>query len=264
MTTALLQGKSAIVYGAGGGVGRFVSKAFAREGATVFLAGRTESTLESVAKEISQAGGVSHVAIVDALDAPSIKKHLHEVVAKAGKLDVSFNLISAGVGMGKALTELTDEQFVKSTSTLVRSNFLTATAAARQMEKQGSGVILFLTAVSARVPRPKGGGFTIVGGALEALCKQLAVDVGPRGVRVVGLRTGGTPDNPVLQEVYAELARVGGVPIEEVEKSEAQRTALQRLPLLREVADTAALMASDYASAITATVVNVSSGEILD
>lgn len=118
--------------------------------------------------------------------------------------------------------------------------------------------------MTARIPQPNTGGFTIAGAAIEALCRQLALEAGPHGVRVVGLRTGATPDNPMLQKVFAELAKVNGTTAKAVEKSQAVGTALKRLPLLREVANTAVLMASDYASAITATVVNVSSGDIVD
>jgi len=264
MNGKLLTGKNAIIYGAGGGVGRFVAKAFAREGATVFLAGRTSASLEAVAQEISKAGGEADVATVDALDPQQIDEHLQKVVSKAGKLDISFNLISTTVGMGRTLTSLSDEQFTRCAFTLLKSNFLTATAAARQMEKQGSGVILGLTAVTARKPRANQGGFAIAGAAIETLCRQLALEAGPKGVRVVCLRTGGTPDNPIVQEAFAELARRQGITKEEFERKEAVELALKRLPLLAEVANTAVLMASDYASAITATAINASNGDIVD
>lgn len=260
----LLEGKTAVIYGAGGGVGRAVATAFAREGATVFLTGRTISKLEAVAQEISEAGGIAEVAKVDALVPNSIEEHLRKVIGKTGKLDISFNLISAGVGMGSLLTELSEEQFMSFAFTVARSNFLTATAAARQMEKQGSGVILGLTASIARIPRSNLGGFAIGGAAIEALCRQLALEAGPRGVRVVCLRTGGTPDNPTLHEVYAKLAKLNGTTMEAVEKSEAERTALKRLPLLHEVANAAVLMASEYASAITATATDATCGDIVD
>ena len=260
----LLRGKNAIIYGAAGGVGSAVATAFSREGAAVFLAGRTLSTLERTASEISGRGGKVEIAKVDALSQKSVEEHLQKVVEKAGKLDVSFNLISADAGMGNSLTQFTDEQFMNVAFTTIRSNFITATTAARQMEKQGSGVVLCLTAGNARIPRSYTGGFSVGGASIEALCRQLALEAGPKGVRVVCLRTGGTPDNPILHEVFTELARVQGTTKEAIEKSLAEVTALKRLPLLREVANAAVLLASDYASAITATVVNANCGEIVD
>lgn len=186
------------------------------------------------------------------------------MIEKTGKLDVSFNLISTDVGMGRALTELSEDDFTRFAFNHVRSLFITATAAARQMQKQGSGVILALTATPARIPEPNIGGFSIAGASIEAFCRQLALEVGPRGVRVVYLRTGGTPDNPVLDQVYSRLAEIRGISREEVEKAESVRTALKRLPRVAEVAKTAAIIASDYASAITATAVNTSCGDIVD
>jgi len=260
----LLDGKVAVIYGAAGVIGSTVAKAFAKEGATVILTGRTVSTLESLAGKISEAGGHAEVAQVDALDSKSVGDHLQKLVASKGKLDVSFNLIGTAVGMGSRLTELSEEKFMIAAFGRVRSYFLTSTLAARIMEKQGGGVILGLTTPNARLPQPNMGGFSVGGAAIEALCRQLALEVGPHGVRVVCLRTGGTSDSPVLQEVFSLLAKVRGTTKGAVEKSEAERTALKRPPLNAEVANAAVLMASDYASAITATTVNASCGELVD
>jgi NAD(P)-dependent dehydrogenase (short-subunit alcohol dehydrogenase family) len=260
----LLDGKVAVIYGGAGGVGTAVAKAFAREGATVFLAGRTEGSLNPIAKEISSTGGVGDVSKVDALSPESVEAHLHRVVTKAGKLDISFNLIGTNVAMGSKLTELSDQRFADAAFNRVRSCFITMTAAARIMEKQGRGVILGLTAPNARLPRPNMGGFAVGGAAIEALCRQLAFEVGPRGVRVVCLRTGGTPDNPILQAVFSHLAKLRGTSFQAIADSEAQATALKRAPLLPEVANAAVLIASDYASAITATIANASCGELVD
>jgi len=260
----LLDGKVAAIYGAAGGVGTAVAKAFAREGATVFLAGRTENSLNHIAQEISSTGGVADVSKVDALSPESVEAHLHRVVTKTGKLDISFNLIGTNVEMGARLTELSEQRFADAAFKRVRSCFITMTAAARIMEKQGSGVILGLTAPNARLPRPNMGGFSVGGAAIEALCRQLAFEVGPRGVRVVCLRTGGTPDNPVLHAVFTHLAKLRGTSFQAIADSEAQITALKRAPLLPEVANAAVLIASDYASAITATTANASCGELVD
>jgi 3-oxoacyl-[acyl-carrier protein] reductase len=95
----LLRGKNAVIYGAGGAVGGAVAKAFAREGASVILAGRTTAPLESVAHMISKEGGSAEVARVDALVPKEIDNHLRDVVEKVGKIDISFNSISFDVEM---------------------------------------------------------------------------------------------------------------------------------------------------------------------
>ncbi|HEV2119085.1 MAG TPA: SDR family oxidoreductase [Candidatus Bathyarchaeia archaeon] len=234
------------------------------EGAAVYLAGRTGSSLDTLAREISETNGTAKAAEVDALDQRSVEAHLRDITSNTGKLDISFNLIGTSVAMGSRLNDLSEERFGNAAFDKVRSNFITMTAAARFMEKQGIGVILALTAPNARLPRPNMGGFAIGGAAIESLCRQLGFEVGPRGVRVVCLRTGGTPDNPVLQEVFSHLAKLRGTTAESVAESEAQVTALKRAPMLPEVANAAVLMASDYASAITATTVNASCGELVD
>ena len=220
------------------------------------------STLEAVVNEITKAGGAAEAAEVDALNPKSVEDHLSKVVAKAGKIDVSFNSISAVVGMGSALTELSEEQFASFSSTLLRSQFITATAAARQMEKQGRGVILALTTSNAQIPYPNVGGFSVACAAVEALLRQLAVEAGPKGVRALSLRTGGTPDNPTLPYVFDILAKRRRTTKEAVERFEAERTALKRLPLLTEVADAVVMLASDYASAMTATAADATCGDM--
>src|SRR2546429_3587286 len=125
----LLDGKVAVIYGAAGGVGTAVAKAFAREGAAVFLAGRTENSLNPVAKEISSAGGIADVSKVDALSSEAVESHVNRVVAKAGKLDISFNLIGTSVAMGSKLTDLSDQRFAEAAFQKVRSYFITMTAA---------------------------------------------------------------------------------------------------------------------------------------
>jgi 3-oxoacyl-[acyl-carrier protein] reductase len=108
----LLEHKNAIVYGGGGSVGGAVARAFAREGAKVFLAGRTHGSLEEVAKEIAAVGGVVETAQVDALDEVAVEEHADAVAEKAGKIDVSFNAILNDDVQGKPLAEMPFEHFL--------------------------------------------------------------------------------------------------------------------------------------------------------
>src|SRR5438445_12588779 len=125
---------------------------------------------------------IADVSKVDALSSEAVESHLNRVVAKAGKLDISFNLIGTTVAMGSKLTDLSDQRFAEAAFEKVGSYFITMTAAARIMEKQGNGVILGLTAPNGRLPRPNVGGFAVGGEAIEALCRQLAVEVKAKGV----------------------------------------------------------------------------------
>lgn len=95
-TRVLLEDKNAVIYGAGGSIGGAAARAFAREGAKVHLAGRTLESLEEVAGQIRSAGGVAETAQVDAIDEQAVDQHADGVVASAGGIDGSFNLISVG------------------------------------------------------------------------------------------------------------------------------------------------------------------------
>ncbi|MGH2343902.1 MAG: SDR family NAD(P)-dependent oxidoreductase, partial [Chloroflexota bacterium] len=145
----LLEKKNAIIYGAGGGIGGGVARTFAREGARMFLAGRTRENLDKVAREITDAGGSAEVAVVDALDGQAVDAHAHAVAAQAGSIDVSFNLVTRGDVQGIPLVEMTTADFTRAVTTGITTNFITARAAARQMIKQGRGVILALNSGSA-------------------------------------------------------------------------------------------------------------------
>ena len=102
----LLERKNAVIYGGGGTIGGAVARAFAREGATVHLAGRTLATLEQVAGEIRQHGGTATAAQVDALDEGAVDAHADELVRDHGTLDISMNLISTGDVQGTPLVEM--------------------------------------------------------------------------------------------------------------------------------------------------------------
>ena len=164
----LLENKNAVIYGAGGDVGSAVARTFAREGARVFLVGRTLGPLEAVAQEITQGGGMAEVAQVDALDGQAVEQHMDEVVQKAGSIDISFNVIGIGYVQGAPLIEMKLEQFTRGITDVMHTQFLTMTAAGRQMSRQGSGVILAITATPAgRFVPTNTGNFGVACAAIE-------------------------------------------------------------------------------------------------
>jgi NAD(P)-dependent dehydrogenase (short-subunit alcohol dehydrogenase family) len=128
----LLGNKSAVIYGAGGATGGAVARAFAREGARVFLTGRRLSTVNVVVEQISGAGGKVEADQVDALDEQAVEKHIGAVVKKAGRMDISFNangIPAAEVarrGMqGIPFTQLPLEAFSLPITTYLRVHFVT-------------------------------------------------------------------------------------------------------------------------------------------
>lgn len=261
----LLKNKNAVIYGGSGAVGSAVARAFALAGAKVFLTGRTLEKLHAVSKEILNAGdGLIEIARVDALNKEAVETHLDEVVQKAGSIDISFNAIGLNDIQGYPLIGMENEQFTSPILNAVNTHFITATAAARHMSKNRSGVILAITANAARRPYINVGGFGVACAAIEGFCRQLAVEVGTYGIRVVCLRSAGSSDAPGVDEVFRQHAEAAGISREAFEADFAQKTMLKRLPRLYEIADTAALMASDKASAVTAAVINLTCGELAD
>jgi len=261
----LLEKKSAVIYGAGGDVGGAFARAFAREGARVFLVGRTLAPLEALADEIRKGGGKAEAAQVDALDEVAVERHMDEVLQRAGSIDISFNVIGIAYVQGTPLIEMKLEEFTKGITDVMRTQFLTMTAAGRQMSRQGRGVILAITATPAgRFVPTNSGNFGVACAAIENLCRQMAGELGPRGVRVVCLRSAGSPDAPGLDAFFRRLADRIGVSREALEADLAKSTMLKRMPKIAEVANTAAMMASDYASAMTGAIANESCGDAVD
>jgi NAD(P)-dependent dehydrogenase (short-subunit alcohol dehydrogenase family) len=262
--SGLLSGRNAVVYGAAGAMGGAVARAFAREGAMVFLAGRNLDRVAEVAGDITATGGRAVAAGVDALDRASIEKHLGDVVRQHGSIDVSFNLIGLGGRQGEPLTAMNVDGFSEAITTAVRTHYLTATAAARHMAPRRSGVILALTAQVARKPYVASGGFGVACAAIEGLWRQLAIELGPAGIRLITLRSSGSPDAPGVRDAVGEHARAAGVTREVFEARIAEKTMLKRMPLMAEIANLAVLAASDRASSMTAAVLNATCGEIAD
>ncbi|MDQ6919533.1 MAG: SDR family oxidoreductase [Candidatus Dormibacteraeota bacterium] len=260
--TDLLVGKTAIIYGGGGGIGSGVARTFAREGATVVLAGRTQGALDAAARDIRSNGGSAEVALLDALDERAVDEHVRKVVAKTGSLDISFNLVTRGDVQGIPLVEMTADDLLRAVDNGLRSSFLTARAAARRMVERGSGVILHLNSASGAGAQPGMGSTGPADAATEAFMRYLAAEVGPRGVRVCGIWTAGVAETLTREKMVA----VAGPNAPEPEAAVAMiaaGSALRRAPRLADVAEMAAFLASDRAAGTTGTMVNVSSGLVL-
>jgi NAD(P)-dependent dehydrogenase (short-subunit alcohol dehydrogenase family) len=258
----LLEHKRAVIYGAGGAIGGAVARAFAREGAKVFLAGRTLARLHAVARDIAAAGGAAETAQVDALDEPSVAQYIADVAKKVGGIDVSFNAIGIEEVQGTPLIDMSLEAFSRPISIATSTQFLTAKAVAPYMITQGSGVIMMITATPARLGFPLVGGFSVACAAMEGFSRSLAVELGPKGVRVICLRSAGSPES--IAEVLDVHAAGHRVTREEFIASLKAMTLLKRLPTLADVGHVAVLMASDYAGSMTGTVANLSCGQIVD
>lgn len=248
----LLEHKVAIIYGAGGPIGGAVAHAFAREGARVFLAGRTAATLDTVASEIHSQGGFADTGVVDALDEQAVDEYVDAVARQTGSIDISFNLIAYG-DVQAPLMEISAEDFAAPITNAVRTQFLTTRAAARHMIGQRSGVILLFGGSGPQTVAGMGG-MKVAFDAVEGLRRQWACELGLHGIRVVTLKTGGIPET--LPATFPGRDDI----IEGIE----QAALLKRTATLADVGNVAAFVASDGARTMTGSEVNISCGAILD
>jgi NAD(P)-dependent dehydrogenase (short-subunit alcohol dehydrogenase family) len=257
----MLKNKVAVIYGAGGAIGGAVARAFAREGARLFLTGRLRAPVEAVARDI----GAAEAAEVDALDEKAVDEHLQSVVEKAGRVDVSFNAIGLPEAnmLGVPLVELDVDKFSLPIAAYTTSYFLTARLAARRMVAKRSGVIMTVSALPSRMGSPLIGGYSAAAAAKEALTRSLSTELAPAGIRVVSLRPNAIPETSSIKEVF-NLKAAKVMTWEQWQEALASKTHTRRLTTLAELANVAAFMASDMASGMTGTTVNLSMGSLDD
>ena len=252
----LLQGKNAIIYGGGGSLGGAVAGAFAEAGARVFLVGRNSAPLEKRAALIKEKGGQAETAVVDALDEKNIGDYLEDLIRKTGSIDISFCAIGLEEVQQIPLVDLPLNDFIRPVHIAMQSYFLTAAAAAKHMRKQGSGVILSLTATPAPLAYPLVGGFGPACAAIESLSRGLATELGPYGIRVVNIRSGGSPDSRPFTDALSREPERAGKAIRKLEED----TMLKKLPLMADIAHVAVFLCSELAGKITGVTVDVTCG----
>jgi len=252
----MLQNKNAIIYGAGGSLGAAVAIALAGAGAKLFLTGRNRHSVQITADKILASGGKAEVDVVDAMDEKAISSHIGKVQQKAGTVDISFNAIGTDIVQNIPLIDMSVDDFMKPASFALRTQFLTATAAAKNMVDQGSGVILCLTATPGGIGYPYTGGFGPACNAIESFVRNLASEIGFYGIRVVNIRSGGSPDSKVFKDAIINHSEVMKTVLGKMEGD----TMLKKLPLMADIANVAVFLSSEMAGKITGVTVDVTCG----
>ena len=269
MSELLLDGKNAVIYGGGGAIGGAVARVFAREGARVFIAGRTPSTLDAVARDIAATGGKVETAQLDVLDQRAVDEHADAIAATVGGIDVALNAVSVMHDQGTPLAELSLEEFMCPVDGFLRTLFITSKSVARHMGRHRPGVILTLSEPGAKLAVGGILGHGVSAAGKEAFSRLLAAELAPGNIRVINLRPHAIVDAPAAgsytKDLFKPAAAASGQSVQEfLEDGLAQGTLLKRLPTLSEVAETAAFLASDRAAAMTGTVANLSGGTLVD
>jgi NAD(P)-dependent dehydrogenase (short-subunit alcohol dehydrogenase family) len=252
----ILKNKNAVLYGVSESLSGAVAQALVEAGAKVFLTARRLENARKVADQIRAAGGQAEADEVDALDERAVNQHADQMVTMSGTLDVSFNLINLGARQGTPLVDMSVDDFVRPVRTAMLTQFLTATTAGRIMSRQRSGVVLSLTATPGGIGYPMVGGFGPACCAIEAFSRNLAAELGSHGVRVVNIRSAGSPDSRPFREAAAQ----GGEEGKEFFARLKNDTMLKELPMMKDIANAAVFLASDLAGKITGVTLDVTAG----
>jgi len=243
----LLKNKNAVLFAAGGSVGGAIARSLAKAGAKVFLSNHHIKPIQKLADEIIAEGGHAEVAQVDALNEKHVNAYMNEVVKKAGTVDISMNLIKTEDVQGIPLVDLPLEDFMRPIRRVSESHFITGTAAGRIMTRQSAGVILSLTATPGGIGYPTAGGFGPACSVIEKISLGLASELGMYSVRVVNIRSGGSPDSQPFMDAIAH----GGQKAVDFIKKIEDDTMLKKMPLMNDIANVAVFLASDMAAGIT-------------
>ncbi len=255
-----LQGKVALVTGAGSGIGRAAALRLARDGATVVALGHTQDDADDVAAEIRGAGGEVLPVAADVGDAAAVRDVYARVEAELGRLDVV--VANAGVnGVWAPLDELDPEEWASTLTTNLTGTFLTVRYAVPLLVRQGGAVVVVSSINGTRTFSNSGASAYATSKAGQvAFARMAAVELGPRGVRVNAVCPGAIETN-IQDSTEQRNTEDLGVPAEYPQG---------QIPLTgdesgsaAQVADVIAFLASDAASHVSGTEVFVDGGQSL-
>lgn len=254
---AALAGRTALVTGAGYGIGRHIALRLARAGARVVLAARSAGALADTAAEVEAAGGTATVIPTDIGDAAQVDR----LAAAAGSIDVLVN--NSGIaGPVAKLWRIDPADWEKTFRVNVTGTFLMCRAFLPGMIERGRGSVVVIGSATGKRPMTGRTPYAASKLALVGLVRTLAWDVGPHGIRV-NLISPGPTEGERIDGLMEKQAAARGTTVAEVRPEFVSAAPLQRLTSPGEVADAVLFLASDAAGAITGQDLNVSSGWVM-
>jgi 2-keto-3-deoxy-L-fuconate dehydrogenase len=247
-----LAGRTAIVTGAGSGIGRASAVLFAREGAYVALVDRDRAGLQETLTAINVAKGEASMHVGDVGEADFARTAVDDVLARRSRLDVLMTAAGFSCGGTVLTTDPADWDAVFRTN--VGGTWLWSRAAVPEMQRQGGGSIITLASQLAIAGGKNNSAYIAAKGAIISLTRTMALDFATDGIRVNAIAPGAI-DTPMLQRSFARHADP-----DPVRDASRNRHAMKRFGKAEEVAEAALYLASDASSFTTGTVMVVDGG----
>jgi len=256
------EGKAVIITGAGTGIGRDMTLAFAREGARLAISARRIALLEETADLTEQATGHRPFVIeTDVTEEAQVDRMVDSAAAQLGGLDIAISN-AASPGKDLFIWEQTLENWNQTLATNLTAQFLISRAALRHMMPQRSGAIVLFSSTAAYEAFPRKSHYSASKFAVFALTRTLAKEAGAHGIRANCIVPGAT-GTELLVDYFGRMAAERGIDPAEVEGELAAKAALGRIVTPREVTETALFLCSDAGGGITGQAIRVCGGASL-
>jgi NAD(P)-dependent dehydrogenase (short-subunit alcohol dehydrogenase family) len=254
-----LDGKVALITGASKGIGRVMSRLFAKEGAAVVCAARSRDLVEETAALIKSDGGRAVAVTGDAATEVDVQKMVAAGVKAFGKLDVLVNNAGDG-GPTKRVQEYTTDDWFYTINSCLTSSYMCTRFAVPEMIKAGGGVIINVSSTAGRRGLPYRIGYCSAKAGQVGMTYGLALELSPLNIRVNAIAPGAV-EGDRIDRVIAGQAEVRGVAVEDMRRSFVERSPLKRMTTAEDIATLAVYLCSDAAKNLSGQCIAVTAGE---
>jgi NAD(P)-dependent dehydrogenase (short-subunit alcohol dehydrogenase family) len=254
-----LEGKVALITGASKGIGRVMSRLFAKEGAAVVCAARSRDLVEETAALIKGDGGRAVAVTADATTEGDVQKMVAAGVKAFGKLDVLVNNAGDG-GPTKRVQEYTTDDWFYTINSCLTSSYMCTRFAVPEMIRAGGGVIVNVSSTAGRRGLPFRIGYCSAKAGQVGMTYGLALELSPHNIRVNAIAPGAV-EGDRIDRVIAGQAEVRGVAVEDMRRSFVERSPLKRMTTAEDIATLAVYLCSDAAKNLSGQCISVTAGE---